>query len=104
MIPWYYGTILGTLALVIINSIERAYGMNWKMFLIILPILIVCNQGFWFGFYNAPNFMVCWVIGSVLAATMGWISNIFILKESYTIQQIIGNAIAITGLLVMKIK
>ena len=78
--------------------------MNWKTFLLLLPILIICNQGFWWGFYKAPNFMLCWAIGSVIAATLGWLSNIFVLKEPYNYYQIVGYSIVLFGLFIMKVK
>lgn len=104
VIPWYVGTLVGVISLVTLNSLERSLGVNWKSFFILMPILILCNQGFWMGFNKAPSFMVCWVLGSVLANILGWISSIFILKEPYNWYQILGCIITFAGFAIMKIK
>jgi drug/metabolite transporter (DMT)-like permease len=104
VIPWYIGTLVGVISLVVLNSLERSLGVSWKSFFILLPILILCNQGFWYGFSKAPSFMLCWVLGSLLANILGWVSSIFILKEPYNWYQIIGCTIIFFGFGIMKIK
>lgn len=103
-LPWYIGTFVGVLSLVTLNSLERVYGMSWKTFLLLLPILICCNQGFWWGFNNAPNFMFCWIVGSIMASSLGWLSSMYILKEPFNVWQISGYFIALLGLIIMKAK
>ncbi len=104
VIPWYVGTFVGVISLVLLNSLERCLGINLKSFLLVLPILIICNQGFWYGFNKAPSFMLCWMLGSVLANILGWIVSIFVLKEQYNFYQIIGCVIIFIGFSMMKVK
>lgn len=100
---WWIGTIIGALSLVTLNSFERKLEITFFNILILLPILIICNQGFWYGFKNAPNFMFCWILGSVIAGTFGWISNMLILHEPTNLTQIAGWMLSIAGLLLMKV-
>ena len=102
---WYIGTIIGSIALVCLNTLERLYSMDdWRTYLFIMPVLFVCNQGFWYGFHNAPNFIQVWFLGSGMVAVGGWLSHIFILKEEVLIPHIIGFCLIFAGAFLLTVR
>lgn len=100
--PWWIGTIIGAISLATLNSLERRMNITFVNALSLLLILIICNQAFWYGFKNAPSFMFCWVLGSIIAGSLGWMSNIFILNEPTNSLQILGWILSIIGILLVK--
>lgn len=102
---WYIGTIVGSIALVALNTLERIHSMrDWVSYLFILPLLILCNQGFWYGFHHAPNFIQVWFLGSGMVAVGGWLSHIFILKETVSPLHIIGFLLIFAGAFLLTIR
>jgi len=90
MVPWWGGTILGALSLVILNNMSRVMpmgGLNWSILMI--P-LILCQLGFWYGFVNAPSFIVCWFIGSAITNILGVGASVLVFREVLTLCTVAG--------------
>ncbi len=95
---WYVGTLLGSIALVALNTAQRLYGpREWTSYLFVIPLLLVCNQGFWWGFHHAPNFIQVWFLGTGTVATLGWLSHVFILHEPVNEYHIAGFVMIFVG-------
>ena len=67
-----------------------------------LPVLILCELFYWYGFRKAPSFIMARYSVSAMTHLLGIFLVVFFLKEGISIKQGIGMTLMITGLWVMK--
>ena len=95
--PWWVGTIAGSVCLAFINSWAKTQDIGLRTQLIVLVPLILCNLGYWYGFRNAPSFIGCWYTGSALNAITAYTLSIFLFDKSINVYTIAGVACIILG-------
>ena len=102
--PWWIGTIAGSISLAILNALSRGYDVTlWNWRLIIIPLL-VCQWGYWYGFYNAPNFIKCWYTGSALNAISAIALSLLFFDKSISPSTVIGIVLIISGQWVLAVR
>jgi len=95
--PWWIGTILGSVALAILNSLSRGHDVSfWNWRIIIVPLLL-CQWGYWYGFYHAPNFIKCWYTGSAMNAISAICLSLLFFDKSISAYTVLGIFLIITG-------
>lgn len=101
-IPWWLGTLFGSVFLTIVVYIQRSYAFSIYVYLGIAFLNTISTLGFWYGFRSSTSFMFCWFLGfvfNVFAATI--LSSIFF-NEPLTIKNIIGMIVIILGIIILK--
>ena len=95
--PWWIGTILGSICLAVLNSLTRHYDVSlWNWRIVIIPLLL-CQWGYWHGFYNAPNFIKCWYTGSAMNAISAICLSLLFFDKSISAYTVLGIFLIITG-------
>jgi len=97
--PWYIGTVIGVLSLVIMNSIIR----HWDI--AITPInvlklsffLYLTQIGFWYGFRHSPHFTNCWFVGTAFTAILGVSAGILLFDKNLTLSTWLGVGMVLMG-------
>lgn len=95
--PWYLGTLIGAVALALLNSMCRVFAITWINYLIILPPMIICQWGFWYGFSKAPSFINCWFLGTGLTALIAVPVGIIFFDKGISIGTIAGMTLILSG-------
>ena len=95
--PWWIGTIVGAISLVVTNNLQRVLPMTLQSWGILIFPLFLCQLGFWYGFHNAKSFIVCWFIGSAMANSLGIIAGIVVFGETVSISMGCGICLIISG-------
>ena len=95
--PWYYGTIIGALGLVTLNSMKRGMDLTFVNFLILLMPLMVAQMGFWYGFRHAPKFINCWFLGTACTASLGIFSGLIFFDHVLTLKTVAGVVAILIG-------
>ena len=97
MIPWYIGTIIGSLALCYVNYYGKSHPITiTSIFIITLP-LFVCNLGFWYGLANSQNFLKTYYTGSALSLLTGFGLSLFVFDKFISPWSMLGVALIIGG-------
>ena len=90
MIPWYFGTAIGAIALCFVNFWCKSHDMSIRSQAIILIPLIVCNLGFWYGLINTENFLKTYYTGSALSLLAGFGLSLFVFDKFISGWSIVG--------------
>ncbi len=100
---WIISIFIGSVLLSRQWFIERTEDLTLVTWVFqILPILVIGQIFYWYGFRNAPNFIIARYTMSFITHIFGILVVIFFLKEGISIKQGIGMTLMITGLWVMK--
>ena len=95
--PWYFGTIIGALALGFVNYWCRSHDITIRAQIVILIPLIVCNLGFWYGLVNSDNFLKTYYTGSALSLLAGFGLSLFVFDKFISGWSLVGVALIIGG-------
>jgi hypothetical protein len=95
--PWYFGTILGAMALTFVNYFSKSQAITFKAQLIVLVPLLLCNLGFWYGFANSTSFLKCWFTGTALTATAAFMLSLFVFDKTISMYSVGGVCLIIIG-------
>jgi len=100
--PWWIGTICGAIALVILNSLKKGMDLTFWNFLVLFPILVCVQFGFWYGFRHGENFLAVWFTGSVLTASFAVAASILVFHEPLTMIKCTGVGCCLIGVYLLK--
>ena len=95
--PWYFGTIIGALALAFVQYWGKSHDITIRAIIVILIPLIVCNLGFWYGFLNSHNFLKTYYTGSALSLLAGFGLSFFVFDKFISPWSLLGVALIIGG-------
>lgn len=96
-IPWYVGTLIGAILLTLLNTIKTGMEINIPNTFILLPILVLCNYGFWYGFRHAPVFLNCWFLGTALTVILGVLASVMWFHQAIALKTVVAIALALTA-------
>ena len=97
IMPWYVGTLIGGISLALMNSVKKSIDLNAVNFLYLLPLLIIVQLGFWYGFRHGNNFVVTWFTGSAMSASSAILISLFYFGEPFRWQIGVGVLLIILG-------
>ena len=97
MIPWYFGTIIGSLALCYVNYYAKSHPITITSISIITLPLFVCNLGFWYGLINSDSFLKTYYTGSALSLLAGFGLSLFVFDKFISPWSLLGVALIIGG-------
>jgi len=95
---WVLALLIGSVFLSALWFMERTKDLSlhtWATKMI--PIVIICELFYWYGFRNAPNFITARYTMSVMTHIFGWILVLFLLKEPVKYTQVLGAIFIIIG-------
>jgi len=99
---WLIGIVVGSLMLSFLWFLERTKDLNFITWITqILPVLVVGNLFYWYGFRSAPDFLTARYVMSAMTHTLGWLVALFILKEGVTPINLVGIGFIMLGILVL---
>ena len=95
--PWYFGSIIGALALAFVNYWAKSHDITIRAQIVILIPLIVCNLGFWYGLINSQNFLKTYYTGSALSLLAGFGLSLFVFDKFISGWSLVGVLLIISG-------
>ena len=101
MYKWYIGTLIGGITLALMNSIKKTFDLTFINFCVILPLLIIVQLGFWYGFRHGTNFVVVWFTGSAISASSAVLISLMYFKEPFRVSILVGILCIIIGQLLL---
>lgn len=103
MIPWYIGTLLGSVMLAIKNSMSRTLDMTYINIMLMQIPLIAAGMFYWYGFRYAPKFIYCWFLGTAFNTIIALLLGILIFDKSITATTVFGIACVLLGTYLLKV-
>ena len=98
---WLISIFFAVLIASFLNYFVRAYSINiWNIKIIIgcIPIIMVVNYLYWYGYMKANSFLICWVVCIAIGAIISFFIDLFLLKEVvFNIKVISGIGFIIVG-------
>jgi len=98
--PWWVGTIFGSLSLVALNSLKSTMTLNFKNFWILFPLLCCVQLGYWYGFkVGRPiiGFAPVWFAGSGFNAILAILAGLIFFEKQLTLTVFMGVCLVIFG-------
>ncbi len=102
-VPWWVGTLIGTVLLIILNVYERSVGFGWGPLLLVTLLATTCSLGYWYGFYFCENYVFTWFLGSGLLSAMAVLIHIFWFKGEVSIPLFAGAGMVAVGLYLLSL-
>jgi len=100
---WLVALFIGSLLLSLIWFWERTTDLNFLFWITkMLPVLIACEMFYWYGFRNAPSFLIARYSMSAMTHVLGILLVVVFLKEGIHLKQIFGILFIVLGLWVLK--
>lgn len=87
--PWWIGTLLGSIALAVKNSLSRMWDMTPQNIALLQIPLILAGLFYWYGFRNAPKFINCWFLGTAFNTLSAFILGKLFFDKAITERTII---------------
>jgi len=100
---WILSIFIGSLLLSVLWFLERTKDITFSTWAFqMLPILILCELFYWYGFRKAPSFITVRYTMSIMTNLMGLVLIVHFLKEPIHIRQAIGAVLIIIGGFIIK--
>ena len=96
-LPWWAFTLIGALSLTAMNSIKKLVAVSPVNWLFLLPLLALCDIGFWTGFRMSNSFIATWFLGSAFTATLGLTVGLLFFDKVFVPAHIFGTLLIIVG-------
>jgi hypothetical protein len=96
-IPWWIYTFMGAFSLVFMNSFKKTLEVTPLNLLLLFPLLVMVDMGFWLGFRNCNSFIVAWFIGSAFTATLGYTAGILFFDKTFNMYHSAGVLLVVVG-------
>ena len=97
MIPWWVGTLLGSVSLAVKNSMSRVWDMTPAHIALMQIPLLAAGLFYWYGFRNAPKFVNCWFLGTAFNALIAVALGLVFFDKSVSGTTIAGVSCVLTG-------
>lgn len=102
---WLVTIVIASLILVLLWFFERTTDVSFKAwFTKILPIVIVCELFYWWGFRHAPSFLTARYVMSGITHVFGWVLALVILHEGVDVWKLVSIGLIIVGTAMLMIK
>jgi len=100
---WVISIFIGSVLLSILWFMERTKDLTFSTWAFqMLPVLILCELFYWYGFRKAPSFLTARYLMSSITHVLGLLLVFFFLKEPFTIKQGIGIIFIVVGIIILK--
>jgi drug/metabolite transporter (DMT)-like permease len=99
---WLLSLFIGSVILALLWFFLRTFDFSLRNALVIMPTVILANLFYWHAYRTAPSFLAARYLMSSMTHVLGWVLIIFILKEPVTIKQVLGTAMIISGIYLVK--
>ena len=100
--PWWLAIFLGSVVLTVLWFLERTRDLSFTVWATqMLPVLLVCELCYWYGFRKAPSFLSARYTMSAMTHTLGWVLALCILREGVTWRSVAGAVLIIGGALLV---
>ena len=97
MMPWWLGTLLGSVSLAAKNSMSRTLDMTPINIALMQIPLLAAGMFYWYGFRHAPKFVNCWFLGTAFNAAIAIVLGLLFFDKSISGNTAAGVACVITG-------
>lgn len=98
---WIISIFFAVLISSFLNYWVRAYSINiWDIRVILgcMPIIMIVNYLYWYGYMKANAFLVCWIMCIAIGAIISFFIDLFLLKEvGLNIKVISGTILIVIG-------
>jgi len=102
---WLLAIIIGSLILVVLWFLERTNSVGFMAwFTKILPVVILCELCYWYGFRNAPSFLTARYVMSGITHVFGWGLALAILHEGVDVWRLVSIGFVILGTAMLMIR
>lgn len=100
MMNWIVYSILGSISLILLNTLCKLWEPSLSTVVIIATISVITTFLFWAAFIFSEHFIVCWFTNSLFVALGAFIVNEMVFQHPLKIWNLIGvGAIIIGGVL-----
>jgi len=100
---WFWCILFGSLFLSVLWFFERTTALSFEAWVTrILPVLIVCQLFYWYGFRHAPQWITARYLMSAQTNIFGFVLILWILKEPVSIRQWVGVGLVLVGAFLVK--
>lgn len=97
-VHWFVGTIVGSLALVTLNTLQRRHGLtDWSVYPILFPLLLIVWFAYWYAYRTTNHFLMTWFMGTATVSLLAYLSHIVILGEPVTTKHVMGTLLILIG-------
>lgn len=69
-----------------------------------IPLIIIFQLLFLWSYTNAPKFIIIWFITAAITSSLSFVAGYFLWKEQVSITQLIGIALIVMGIFLLRIK
>jgi len=69
-----------------------------------IPIVLIYQILFLWSYTNAPKFIVIWFIATALTSSLAFLAGYFFWKEHVSIYNVIGIALIVVGVILLRLK
>jgi len=98
MIPWNIGTILGSVALAVKNSMSRVLDLTFLNFIYMQVPLVLAGVFYWYGFRHAPKFINCWFLGTAFNAIFAILLGLILFDKTISYSTSAAIIMILTGI------
>lgn len=98
IIPWWVGTVIASICGIYMNMYFRIKEISLINTLRCLPILIIINFGFWYGFRQSPSFVLTFLLMVAIPFILNIMIGVLYFKEIIEVRQIIGIILFLLGI------
>ena len=102
---WIVAIACGSITLTLLWFFERTQDLTVSTWALkMLPVLVVCELFYWYGFRKAPSFIAARYTMSAMMHGLGWGLAVCLLGESVTLNAILGAGLIVAGSIVLGMK
>jgi len=100
---WAVSIIVASILLTVLWFYERTTDLGFRFWIMVMvPLTAIIELGYWYGFRNAPNFLVGRYLMSFVTNGLGVVLAFWILREEVTVTKLLGLVLIVLGLVLLK--